>query len=1217
MTIANVNIPNKIDWLELNVSGTMLLFRDSKRSLYIYNILNSSLNGILNLCSYVQWVPDANVIVAQSKRSLYVWYSPTSPDEVKVTEIEGDVVDIIRHGTKTAVTISNNGKTTSFPLDGSFISFSAAMESKKLKEAAQILLDLTKTNGSDRSTTSSSQSNGSNDENIDLKSLWGELAEVAMKENEYLIAELSYASKGDLSRSRFLHKINKLISKQGENSYLVQARIAMLNGNFKQAECILAEHDQLDYAIEMYKKMHMWPEIIDLVKMRKGPVEAQKYSEEYFKHLCDTGQYQIAATIRANDGKIQEAVDLCLQGGKPQIAAELLLKTPETSQVNVQLLQHVAEELKKANKFDIAGQILERLGQTSEALECYRKGHAFYNALELAQSANPEMVMKIEKEWADYLASSDQVEASISHYVEAGEYTLAINSAIRAQQWNQAAEILRSVNSSASLRDDLKNLYLRVARHFANSGEPSIAEDLYLSVGDNQSQKELVEMYLKLGRIDEAQRRSKRSLKNDEFNALCVKAAKSIESKNPQLAEKLYVIGKKPELAVDMYQKQGNKDAVMRLSSTQGGNKSQLLQMAQQAEAEGDLQRAENCYIKSGEWERALFMYKQEKKWNDALRVAKNNGKPVDEVQVALQWAKDIGGEAGISKLNSLNMTEPVFMYCCQNLIIDMANLIMNRAKGLSKDVIQTGHRTLAENLEAQSRFQEAESHFIEAGAPDEAVKMYVHANKLQDAQRVAAKYGVTNVPISAAAARQSANSTMKSTSGKKNGLKKAMAFEENHQYDEAISAYLALTAEDCGSESRLDLVLDRAVKLCSNFNAERLPSVVTQVAQTLIAANRHASLGKILEGISAFPDAFEIYKLGDMWDDAARMAKYLEPAEQKQFELDYKKHLTAKQDVDTLLEKGQIDAALCIFAAKGDWDRTIREAQKAGDRYLQKYTMKYAQYLVDHNQYNEAVGVLAKYSPSSKAEDIPSYIQLCKQTIYAVPSYDVIQPSFYQLRQMLFKVISNVGNPNQELLNFTRAVHLLCQQATMEQLGLKDQLQKVSVSLVRYSDVLPADFIFYKAGKVLQDSNNVEGALAFYNRFIEIVNKIEGDNMGFDNSLFRETDIPTDLCYRKVVSVSKDIVDETNSWGLEQALGDHKPGIPKMSCPKCGKQIFMGNLSCPYCRTKFEFCHITGSAVINPTRCGSCGVVSNRADWSLFISKTGRCPCCDQIKNY
>lgn len=38
--------------------------------------------SLLDYCSYVQWVPNSDVIVAQSSDQLCIWYQAENPDEV-------------------------------------------------------------------------------------------------------------------------------------------------------------------------------------------------------------------------------------------------------------------------------------------------------------------------------------------------------------------------------------------------------------------------------------------------------------------------------------------------------------------------------------------------------------------------------------------------------------------------------------------------------------------------------------------------------------------------------------------------------------------------------------------------------------------------------------------------------------------------------------------------------------------------------------------------------------------------------------------------------------------------------------------------------------------------------------------------------------------------------------------------------------------------------
>ena len=54
---ATVSHDSKIDWLELNRRANMLLFRDKRRQLHLFNVDTQHRTTLLNYCTYVQWVP--------------------------------------------------------------------------------------------------------------------------------------------------------------------------------------------------------------------------------------------------------------------------------------------------------------------------------------------------------------------------------------------------------------------------------------------------------------------------------------------------------------------------------------------------------------------------------------------------------------------------------------------------------------------------------------------------------------------------------------------------------------------------------------------------------------------------------------------------------------------------------------------------------------------------------------------------------------------------------------------------------------------------------------------------------------------------------------------------------------------------------------------------------------------------------------------------------
>jgi len=51
--LTTINHDVKVDFLELNPSGTKLLFRDKRRQLHLYNIKSQERSTLLQFCSYV------------------------------------------------------------------------------------------------------------------------------------------------------------------------------------------------------------------------------------------------------------------------------------------------------------------------------------------------------------------------------------------------------------------------------------------------------------------------------------------------------------------------------------------------------------------------------------------------------------------------------------------------------------------------------------------------------------------------------------------------------------------------------------------------------------------------------------------------------------------------------------------------------------------------------------------------------------------------------------------------------------------------------------------------------------------------------------------------------------------------------------------------------------------------------------------------------------
>lgn len=107
ITEATIDHDTKIISLSFNTNATRLLFKDKKRALYMYNLVNGEKQTLLNYCSFYKWVPDSDVIVAQTKEALNVWYSSDSPDKKTVIPLKGTAIGI-QTGKTTSITVMEN-----------------------------------------------------------------------------------------------------------------------------------------------------------------------------------------------------------------------------------------------------------------------------------------------------------------------------------------------------------------------------------------------------------------------------------------------------------------------------------------------------------------------------------------------------------------------------------------------------------------------------------------------------------------------------------------------------------------------------------------------------------------------------------------------------------------------------------------------------------------------------------------------------------------------------------------------------------------------------------------------------------------------------------------------------------------------------------------------------------------------------------------------------
>uniref|UniRef100_A0A3B3H2Z1 Intraflagellar transport 172 n=1 Tax=Oryzias latipes TaxID=8090 RepID=A0A3B3H2Z1_ORYLA len=383
-------------------------------------------------CSFAQWVPGSDVVVAQSDRNLCIWYSVDSPESVTTFPVKGDITELERAEGKTNVLVKEGANMVAYTLDEGLIEFGTAIDD----------------------------------------------GDYIRSSNQHLFGSWCFAALGDVSMVRFLRqtsdvadKVSQESGEDGASHYKVQARLATLDKNFKLAEMHFVERGALDEAIETYKRLHMWDDAIALAEA-KGYPELDRLRASHYQWLLKTGQQNEAGEVKERQGDFHAAIGHYLKAGLPTKAARVAISRPEISR-SAETVEAIAASLVKGEFYERVGDLYEKSGNQLRALEWYRKGGAYAKAVELARAAFPAEVVKLENAWGDHLVQLKQMDARRKRDTQGTKRS--IEAAIAARQWKKAVHIL-------DIQDDpsTAKYYIKIAQHYASIRDYEVTRRLHV-----------------------------------------------------------------------------------------------------------------------------------------------------------------------------------------------------------------------------------------------------------------------------------------------------------------------------------------------------------------------------------------------------------------------------------------------------------------------------------------------------------------------------------------------------------------------------------------------------------------------------------------------------------------------------------------------------------------------------------------------------------------
>uniref|UniRef100_A0A2K5WX15 Intraflagellar transport protein 172 homolog n=1 Tax=Macaca fascicularis TaxID=9541 RepID=A0A2K5WX15_MACFA len=1113
--IGTVSHESRVDWLELNETGHKLLFRDRKLRLHLYDIESCSKTMILNFCSYVQWVPGSDVLVAQNRHSLCVWYNIEAPERVTMFTIRGDVIGLERGGGKTEVMVMEGVTTVAYTLDEGLIEFGTAIDDGNYIRATAFLETLEMT--------------------PETEAMWKTLSKLALEARQLHIAERCFSALGQVAKARFLHETNEIADQvsreyggEGTDFYQVRARLAMLEKNYKLAEMIFLEQNAVEEAMGMYQELHRWDECIAVAEA-KGHPALEKLRRSYYQWLMDTQQEERAGELQESQGDGLAAISLYLKAGLPAKAARLVL-TREELLANTELVEHITAALIKGELYERAGDLFEKIHNPQKALECYRKGNAFMKAVELARLAFPVEVVKLEEAWGDHLVQQKQLDAAINHYIEARCSIKAIEAALGARQWKKAIYILDLQD-----RNTASKYYPLVAQHYASLQEYEIAEELYTK-GDRT--KDAIDMYTQAGRWEQAHKLAMKCMRPEDVSVLYITQAQEMEKQGKyREAERLYVTVEEPDLAITMYKKHKLYDDMIRLVGKHHPDllSDTHLHLGKELEAEGRLQEAEYHYLEAQEWKATVNMYRASGLWEEAYRVARTQGGANAHKHVAYLWAKSLGGEAAVRLLNKLGLLEAAVDHAADNCSFEFAFELSRLAlKHKTPEV----HLKYAMFLEDEGKFEEAEAEFIRAGKPKEAVLMFVHNQDWEAAQRVAEAHDPDSVAevlvgqargaleekdfqkaeglllraqrpglalnyykeaglwsdalrickdyvpsqLEALQEEYEREATKKGARGVEGLVEQARHWEQAGEYSRAVDCYLKV--RDSGNSGLAEKCWMKAAELSIKFlPPQRNMEVVLAVGPQLIGIGKHSAAAELYLNLDLVKEAIDAFIEGEEWNKAKRVAKELDPRYEDYVDQHYKEFLKNQGKVDSLVGVDVI-AALDLYVEQGQWDKCIETATKQNYKILHKYVALYATHLIREGNSAQALALYVQHGAPANPQNFNIYKRIFTDMVSS-PGTNCAEAyhSWADLRDVLFNLCENLvksseaNSPaHEEFKTMLLIAHYYATRSAAQSVKqLETVAARLSVSLLRHTQLLPVDKAFYEAGIAAKEAEREE----------------------------------------------------------------------------------------------------------------------------------------------
>ncbi|CAH8637155.1 unnamed protein product [Heterobilharzia americana] len=810
-------------------------------------------------------------------------------------------------------------------------------------------------------------------------------------------------------------------------------------------------------------------------------------------------------------------------------------------------------------------------------------------------------------------------------YLTVRESDKAISMYKRARQYREMLRLVKQFNA-----DLLDQTYIHLAQELESEGNLKQAEQYYLEAKDWKS---AVNMYRSRDRWEDAYRVASNRTEQPEIRKqVAYLWAKHLGGEPAvRLLTRLGLL----ENAIDYASEHCAFGFAFELA--QSACTEHLAEVhnkyAMFLEDEGKFAEAEGEFIKAGKPREAVLMYVHNQDWDSAARVASEHD-PDSVNDVLLGQARLAFGEKEFAQAEALLLRaqRP-----------DMA-VRAYREAGMWEDALRVAETYLPNRVqELKEELREERMRAITGG----------------DSGRIGQKHSGPGSKQSTHH-RQSSSSAMDDISSRSANpyFIQARDFESRSEYLRAIECYLKLvpsknSADTLDESSCLPPdICEHAWLHAANLAVKFLPAessvkVAELVASRLVSIQRHILAGDLLLSVDKIQKAIDAFIAGENWSKAKCVARELEPRLEAYVEAKYKEALRSTGQAETLAGVDVI-SALEMYAEQGRWEKCLSAAEQllrdahlssgGGDNIntlkehqrLHKYVAAYAASLIKDSRVYDAMLLYKKYGTPAYKQNFNIYKRIfqditSQRGLYGADAYS----TWSTLRDILFDLNQNLKQVKTDIQPeiikiFERmllVIHYYAMRSALlsSQQDVKEIVTQISVSLLRHSDILPADKVFYEAGVDCREIGWDNMAFVFLNRYLDLVEAIEDPESSsdtLDSTDFQGTDIPMEVPIPEQAYTTNEEHEAIREWILAVSM-DQKLD---QSLPKDERGVYVAALNSSSTGLSALPCVITGYPVLrNGVTFEPSKRTAIKVNWSkfLYIAKVSRAMECVDVKEF